>query len=169
MDALQRLREQYAPLAEQGELYRGIVIGIDLARGAAMEDLVEKLRELPAPSGEPPWRASPRSSNGARGSRNQDASVQVYALIDPRPDHEPEREAFYIGSAMDPEKQLRDYMRSDGVNVSAKPRIDEIVADGYVPEVEVLATTTVRDASTVKQGYIESYRARGHSPLNQRV
>jgi hypothetical protein len=172
MSRMTDLRAQYQFMAENAPetirlLYQGVLMGVDLAAGAAAQDYAEKLEaELahrPAANGDTPsWRKSPTT----RGGRNPNLQVKVYALTDPRAADEP---VFYVGSAQDPEAQLQDYIRSDEVKVSAKPLIDEIVGDGSIPGVRVLEEgVLLPDSTAAKERWITKLQAEGAALVNQR-
>lgn len=174
MTQVEQLREQYrlqmesAP-AEMRMLFQGIMMGIDLCRGAAAVDFAAELKELvaklPADSGsEPTWRRRP-SGTGTR-VRNPDTLVQIYGLTDPR--HE-EEQIFYVGSAMDPEGQLQDYIRTEGVGVSCKAIIEELIAIGKRPGITVLEKDIrLGDAGAKKAEWINRLVDEGHELTNQR-
>jgi hypothetical protein len=142
MSRMTDLRAQYQFMAENAPetirlLYQGVLMGVDLAAGAAAQDYAEKLEaELahrPAANGDTPsWRKSPAT----RGGRNP--NLQVKSLRPHGPAGLPTSRSSTSAPPRIREAQLQDYIRSDEVKVSAKPLIDEIVGDGSIPGVRVL-------------------------------
>lgn len=168
MSRIEDLRKQYqAAMAGAPEamamFYTGLLMGVDLAAGAAAEDRVVELKEAAATSTNGSWRREATPS-GTRTPRDPNKEVDVYALVDPR-----SGKAFYVGSSIDPEKQLQDYIRSEDVSISCKPLIEEIIGEGSRPTIQVLETgVKMAMASARKEAHMALLTEAGAELVNQR-
>jgi hypothetical protein len=172
MSRFDELRQQYADLAtaagdtDMARIYQGMVLGIDVARGAAAEVLLARAE---AGAGPPDWRRTPvnsgRTTTGSARTRNPDARSVVYALGYPDGDR---TRYFYVGAAGDPSAQLKDYMRNDGAAVSCRPVLDKLREEGREPELEVLEETTTGQSMATKAAWVDRLTAEGHELTNQR-
>ena len=171
MSRMSEVREQYSRLeANAPEImrayYQGILLGLDLGQGAMAVDILESQGRVQV-SDVPTWRKAPTPTIGTR-SKDMTQPCTVYALCDPRED-EDEPLPFFVGSSVDPEAQLADYIKATEVKVSAKPKIDEIVAAGSRPVILVLKTgIPLSDANAVKGEWIKRYTDQGIALVNQR-
>lgn len=172
MSRVDELRAQYATMAENmpGEMkqmFQGILMGIDLAAGAAAQDHVTTLEGIIAKGSgngdQPAWR---RQASATGRTRNMEQPVTVYGLTDPRT---PNGDIFYVGSSTDPANQLQDYIRSEDMTIGCKPMIESIIGDGLRPGIEVLEKDVkLADANSVKEKWMREVEGRGLTLTNKR-